>query len=157
MGIIHVKAIEGKKTLVFDHVLIEKVKADDSGKVYGMGEIIVPPKAGPPMHKHEAQETFYILDGEFVFRTIEDGKVKKIEASKGDVVHVPSNVEHTFSNQSDKEARLLGLMNPTGLEEFFEKIGRPYNGEPLVSSRPSVWQMLKIGFLAKRFGVKFVK
>jgi quercetin dioxygenase-like cupin family protein len=70
---------------------------------------------GPPLHVHPFEESFYILDGSFIFEL--DG-VAHI-AAPGDFVHIPANVPHVFQNTSDRDGRYLILIRPAGIEKFF--------------------------------------
>lgn len=152
-----VKKGEGKKIKIIDHVLVSKISCEDTNGAYASGEIIVPSGASPPLHSHEAVETFYVLEGEFTFESVEEGKLKETVAKSGDTFHVASNVPHTFRNSGKVEGKMLGLVQPGKMAEFFDKIGMPYNGEKLVAGKPNLWQIIKFGFLAKKYGIKFVK
>lgn len=153
----HVKKDEGKKILIIDHVLVNKICAEDTGDAYAVAEIIVPVGSSPPLHKHAPQETFYVLEGSFSFTTLVNGISQEIKTEVGDVVHVPGNEIHTFVNTGSGTGRLLGLVAPTGMEKFFESIGKPYEGGPIKAKKPSILQMIKIGVLAKKFGITFVR
>jgi quercetin dioxygenase-like cupin family protein len=70
-------------------------------------------------HTHGAtQESFYVLDGQFVFTVGEE----KIPAGTGSYVLVPRGIGHTFSAGAGG-GRLLVLMVPGGLEEMFIELG----------------------------------
>jgi quercetin dioxygenase-like cupin family protein len=70
-------------------------------------------------HIHGAtQESFYVLDGQFVFTVGEE----KIPAGPGSYVLVPRGIGHTFSADAGG-GRLLVLMVPGGLEEMFIELG----------------------------------
>lgn len=152
-----VKKGEGKKLLIIDHVVVNKVCPEDTANAYALAEIIVPPGSSPPLHKHAPQETFYVLEGTFSFSTMDEGNYKEMRAEVGDVVHVPANEIHTFTNVGTGVGRLLGLVAPTGLEKFFDSIGKPYVDGPIKAKKPSIFQMVKIGVLAKKFGITFVR
>jgi hypothetical protein len=64
---------------------------------------------------------FTVLDGEVqvTFRG------EPIVARAGQTINVPSNAPHSFSNASDRPARLLCLCAPAGQEEFFALVGQP--------------------------------
>ena len=155
MGLKHIKKGEGKALQIIDHVLVEKLNKKDTSESYGLGEIVVPVNAGPPLHSHAPQETFYVIDGNFTFYTMEGEAITKTEVSSGDVVHIPPATIHTFKNTGQTEGKLLGIASPTNLEEFFDSIGTPYEGKKLAAKKPGPWSLLKIGFLAKKYGVKF--
>lgn len=70
---------------------------------------------GPPLHLHPFEESFYILEGTFVFEL--DGVAHSV--APDDFVHVPVNVPHVFQNTGDTDGRYLILIRPAGIEEFF--------------------------------------
>lgn len=153
MKLLHKKSGEGESKLIVDHVVQNKLNAEETNSAYAVAEIIVPPLGGPPLHKHEPQESFYIIEGVFEFSSDSESFM----ANKGDFVHVPSNVPHTFKNIGASDGKMLGWLAPTGMEKFFDSVGKPYNGEPLKAKKPSLWQMLKFGLAARKYGISFVK
>ncbi|BCM91523.1 hypothetical protein IAD21_03398 [Abditibacteriota bacterium] len=92
--------------------------ADTAGR-YCLIDMYVPPGGGPPPHRHDFEELFTILEGEIeaTFR----GKKSVVKA--GETLNIPANAPHSFTNASDKPARLLCLCSPAGQEEFFIEIG----------------------------------
>ena len=67
-------------------------------------EIVVPPhSAGPPLHTHDFDEAFYLLEGELIFQ-VEEALVTKGE---GELFFVPRNVAHAPANHSDAPSRYL--------------------------------------------------
>ena len=94
---------------------------------YCLIDMYVPPGGGPPPHRHDFEEMFTILEGEIevTFRG------EKLVVKAGETANVPANAPHSFTNVSDRVARLLCLCSPAGQEEFFLEIGG------LVSTRTS--------------------
>jgi quercetin dioxygenase-like cupin family protein len=88
---------------------------------YALIDMLIPPGGGPPPHRHAFEEMFHVLDGtiELTFRGVTS------EAHSGDTVNVPANAPHSFSNTSTEPARLLCLVTPAGLEEYFAEFGDP--------------------------------
>jgi len=91
---------------------------------YSLIDMLVPPGGGPPLHRHDFEEAFVVLDGEIelTFR----GETQR--AGKGSVVNVPANAPHKFRNTSDRPAHLLCLCTPPGQEDFFLAVGDPLAG-----------------------------
>lgn len=85
-------------------------------------EMLVPPTGGPIPHEHKGfQECFYVLEGEVEMIT----KETRIPAKKGDLVHIPlDGPVHCFKNKTEVNARLLCIVAPAGLDQFFEEAGR---------------------------------
>jgi quercetin dioxygenase-like cupin family protein len=87
-----------------------------------MWEAIVPPGGGPPPHVHSREEEgLYIVEGEVTFQ-IGD---KHMIATAGMFVSMPIGVPHSFKNESDKPAKLLIVVAPSGLEQMFFEVGVP--------------------------------
>jgi mannose-6-phosphate isomerase-like protein (cupin superfamily) len=79
----------------------------------------VPAGGGPPMHRHDFEEMFTLLEGEleFTFR----GATQTVRA--GSTVNIPANAPHGFRNASGAAARMLCAATPAGLDEFFLATG----------------------------------
>ena len=75
--------------------------------------------AAPPLHRHvDADETIYVIDGEFA---IFFGDARA-DARAGDFFFVPKGAVHTWLVRSDRAEALLTLA-PAGLESFFVEVG----------------------------------
>lgn len=97
------------------------IRRDPGGGVLDASVIeeIVPPGFAAPMHRHQREdEIFYIIDG--VFRIWRGGEV--FDVSSGGVVFLPRNQIHTFMNIGSEPGRLLTVVQPAGLEGFFEAL-----------------------------------
>lgn len=82
----------------------------------------VPAGNGPPLHLHDdADESFYVLEGEFEVVAGDD----RFVISKGDFAFIPRGTLHIWKNNTDQPARMLRIYTPGGVEEFFADIGRP--------------------------------
>ncbi len=74
---------------------------------------------GPPMHvHHDAEEAFYVLDGEITIRI----GTETIQANAGSFVLIPRETPHTFDNASDHPSRMLTIFSPPGFEQFFPQV-----------------------------------
>ena len=71
---------------------------------------------GPPLHHHDFDEAFYVLDGELTFQLGEE----LATAGAGRLVFAPRNSIHTLANLSDREATYLLDCTPAGFERRFE-------------------------------------
>lgn len=88
-------------------------------------EAIIQPDSAPPPHiHHNEDESFYVLEGAFSFLY---GN-QTINANKGSFVHVQKGTVHTFKNVGSLPGRLLTMISPAGLEQFFMEIGSPVTG-----------------------------
>jgi quercetin dioxygenase-like cupin family protein len=90
-----------------------------TGGRYCLIDMHVPPGGGPPPHRHDFEETFVVLEGEIeaTFRG------EKLAAKAGEILHIPANAPHSFTNVTNLPARLLCTCSPAGQEEFFVLVG----------------------------------
>jgi quercetin dioxygenase-like cupin family protein len=99
------------------------VRGKDVGEDMCQFEVALTPGFGPPLHTHDWAESFYILDGEFEFQTLIDGKLETIVGHPGATVYLPRGVPHAFKNSADRISTMLTTHAPAGLESFFEEYG----------------------------------
>ena len=98
------------------HVLLH---GEQTGGRVSVTEIVVPPhSAGPPLHTHDFDEAFYMLEGELIFQ-VEDTLVTK---SAGELSFAPRNVPHALANQSDAPARYVLVCTPAGFERHWARL-----------------------------------
>jgi quercetin dioxygenase-like cupin family protein len=91
---------------------------ETSGRV-SVTEIAVPAHtAGPPLHTHDFDEAFYILEGELTFQ-VEDALATK---GAGEISFAPRNVAHTLANHSEATARYLLICTPAGFERHWARL-----------------------------------
>ena len=104
--------------LVGDTYTILLTGADTAGR-YCLIDMHVPQGGGPPPHRHDFEEMFSVLEGEIeaTFR----GEKSTVRA--GETVNVPANAPHSFTNASERPARLLCVCSPAGQERFFMDVG----------------------------------
>ena len=92
------------------------LRSEQSGGHVSAIEVEVPPGwPGPPLHRHDFDETFYVLAGELSFQL---GEVRRTAAA-GELVFAPRNVAHTLANHSEAPARYLLVCTPAGFERYF--------------------------------------
>lgn len=79
----------------------------------------VPPGGGPPLHRHDFEETFVVLDGsvDFFFRDT------TTTVSAGSTVNIPADAPHHFRNNSGRPVRMLCMCTPAGQDEYFMRCG----------------------------------
>jgi mannose-6-phosphate isomerase-like protein (cupin superfamily) len=80
---------------------------------------------GPPMHRHDFDEGFYVLEGELVFAV--DGEVRTAVA--GQLAFAPRGSAHTLANHSDRASRYLLVCTPAGFERYFARIQAELDGQ----------------------------
>jgi quercetin dioxygenase-like cupin family protein len=72
---------------------------------------------GPPLHHHDFDETFYVLEGELTFQLRDE----LFTAGAGELAFAPRGVPHTFANLSGAPARILIVCTPAGFERYFAR------------------------------------
>ncbi|MEX0801570.1 MAG: cupin domain-containing protein [Dehalococcoidia bacterium] len=96
------------------------VTSEQASGSYTTMELTVPPGEGANPHHHdEAEEQFYVLEGEVTFWVAD----RTIQASSGDFIHIPRGTVHSFENGTTY-AKLLATFGPgTGIEKLFQEEG----------------------------------
>src|SRR3954451_23296455 len=93
------------------------LRGEETGGHVSVTEIVVPAhNAGPPLHTHDFDEAFYMLEGELIFQ-VDDVLVTR---GAGEVSFATRNAAHTLANHSDAPARYLLVCTPGGFERRFE-------------------------------------
>ena len=93
------------------------LRAEETGGQVSVTEITVPPGAGPPLHTHDFDEAFYVLEGELIFQV--EGTVAP--KGKGEFSFAPRNVAHTLANHSGAPARYVLVCAPAGFERHWAR------------------------------------
>ena len=119
------------------------LKGEDTAGRYTLIDMHVPQGGGPPPHRHDFEEMLQVLEGEIeaTFR----GEKSVVRA--GETLNIPANAPHSFTNASERPARLLCMCTPPGQEEFFMRVGVPVEGRTMPPPEPSEDE--QAAFLAK--------
>jgi quercetin dioxygenase-like cupin family protein len=113
---------EGQSFWVLGDLYTFKVTGRDTNGNLTVIDQVIQPQGGPPPHIHQREdELFYITEGRFSFLC----ENQQREFETGSFVYIPKGTIHTFKNIDDKPGKLLVTITPSGLEEFFYKIGTP--------------------------------
>jgi quercetin dioxygenase-like cupin family protein len=95
------------------------LRSEETGGGLSVTEIVVPPRtAGPPLHTHDFDEAFYMLEGELIFQ-IDDARVTR---GPGEVCFAARNVAHALANLSDAPARYVLVCTPAGFERHWARV-----------------------------------
>ena len=101
------------------------LRSEETDGHVSVTEIVVPPhSAGPPLHTHDFDEAFYMLEGELIFQ-VEEALVTK---GAGELVFAPRNVAHALANHSDAPARYLLTCTPAGFERQWARMAAEVAG-----------------------------
>ena len=119
-------------------------EARETGGAWSLFEEEVPLGMGPPPHRHDWDEAYYILDGEVDF--VVDGKSVKSKA--GDFNYLPRNTVHGFKGASPSPARVLIFAAPAHGSEFFHEMSDEVRALPE--------DLVKIPEIGERHGIYFM-
>jgi mannose-6-phosphate isomerase-like protein (cupin superfamily) len=112
------------------------LRSEQTGGAISVVESTVPGDfAGPFLHTHDFDETFYVLDGELTFQLADE----LITVSRGEVAFAPRGVAHTYANLSGAPARQLIVCTPAGFERYFARMIAERAGE-----EPPEWALQPI-------------
>jgi quercetin dioxygenase-like cupin family protein len=96
----------------------------------------------PPLHQHDFDETFYVLEGELTFALGEEVFTR----SAGELAFAPRNVPHTYANLSGKPARVLLVITPAGFERYFDRLAARRTGtDPPPEADGPIPEVVKLG------------
>lgn len=112
---------KNEQLLILTDVIKILVSNTETENKYAIFEENVPPLGGPPPHTHPDEEVFYILEGEFEF--VRNDLNNPFRALPGSVVHIASNDVHTFKNVGDTPGKMIVLLTPGNLLDYFKVIG----------------------------------
>ena len=93
---------------------VEFLARSEDTPLVNVAIVTVRPRAsGPEMHVHAHEvDSFYVLEGELTI----DAPDGSFPAPAGTFVLVPPGIEHTFSNHTDEQVRILNVHAPAGFD-----------------------------------------
>jgi quercetin dioxygenase-like cupin family protein len=96
----------------------------------------------PPLHHHDFDEAFYVLEGELTFQLGDEVFTR----AAGDLAFAPRGVAHTYANLSGAPARALMVITPAGFERYFARMAAERQGiEPPEWARQPVPEVTTVG------------
>jgi mannose-6-phosphate isomerase-like protein (cupin superfamily) len=119
-------------------------EASETGGAWSLFEEDVPLGMGPPPHRHDWDEAYYILDGEIDFEI--DGE--PVKSKRGDFNYLPRNTVHGFKGASAIPARVLIFAAPAHGSEFFRELNEEVRSLPEDGA--------KIPQIGERHGIHFM-
>lgn len=138
-----------KRIRIGHDTLVVHVPSAATGGALLVADVEIPAGGGPPlMHRHDPEEVYRLERGELALY-VEDvgGRIERVVAQVGDVVHIPGGRAHTVRNESGAEARAYVIFTPgTQIEHFMRAAGALAASEP-----PSMDDVLA---LAARHGIE---
>lgn len=119
-----------------------RLTGQDTNGAYSLFEYVVPPGlGGPPTHVHTREDELFICTTGKV-RVELDGQEHIVPA--GSSLLLPRNVPHVFHNPFDEECRIIAVVSPGGLENYYRALSELPSGPR---------DMAKIGAIMSEFGL----
>ena len=113
-------------------------------------ELTAGAELGPPPHvHHNADETFYILEGTFEFSLAGQA----FTAHAGSFVYLPKGVVHTHRAGGGRPARALVTQVPAGVEHFIREAGKPATDPTQKPGPPELSDLQKVVAVALKHGI----
>jgi quercetin dioxygenase-like cupin family protein len=123
-----------------------RMTGEDSKGAYSLFEYVVPPGlGGPPTHVHTREDELFICTQGKV-RVELDGQEHVVEA--GSSLLMPRGVPHMFHNPFEEETRIVAVVSPGGLENYYRALSE---------LPPGPRDMAKIGAIMTEFGLQLQK
>jgi len=111
---------ENKGVMLRGHPMVFLVTGEDT-KHTSMFDWTIPAGFATGRHVHRVQEeTFYVLEGECEWHVGD----RVVHATPGTYLFIPPGVPHNITNVSERSARVLMTVSPSGHEHYFEELAR---------------------------------
>ena len=144
MAGVTVKAGEGKTLNVLGMPLRFLCDAEDTDGAWSLMEQKIPVGHGPPLHRHDWDEAYYVIEGALDFQI--DGKQVRIERSG--FAYLPRNTVHAFKGASPSPTRVRIFAAPAHSSAFFEDVNREVRKVPD--------DLAKVPSIGQRHGIEFI-
>jgi quercetin dioxygenase-like cupin family protein len=96
----------------------------------------------PPLHTHDFDEAFYVLEGELTFQL----GGERFTCRAGELAFAGRGVPHTYANLSGAPARALLVITPAGFERYFDRIAaRISSSEPPPEAAKPIPEVVTVG------------
>ena len=110
---------EGTCVMLFAVRFDYKVTSADSGGALAALEVTIPPRTLVKPHNHSREDEYtVVLDGTVGARVGD----RVVEAGTGASMVKPRGIPHAMWNAGPEPARVLEVLSPGGLEEYFEEL-----------------------------------
>ena len=110
---------EGTRVMLFAVRFDYKVTSADSGGDLAALEVTIPPRTLVKPHNHSREDEFtVVLDGTVMARVGD----QVVEAGAGTSLVKPRGTPHAMWNTGPEPARVLEVLSPGGLEDYFEEL-----------------------------------
>jgi len=144
MAGVTVKAGKGNTLNILGMPLRFLCDAEDTDGAWSLMEQEIPAGRGPPLHRHDWDEAYYVIEGALDFEI--DGKQVRIE--RGDFTYLPRKTVHAFKGASPSPSRVLIFAAPAHSSAFFEDVNREVRIVPN--------DLAKVPSIGQRHGIEFI-
>jgi quercetin dioxygenase-like cupin family protein len=144
-------ATEGQSISMAGNTYRMLVTGKQTNGEFAIMDFLIPPGGGPGPHAHaDFQESFYVTEGEVEVKS----EAGTYIAKKGSFVTIPKGgIVHQFKNKTNEVAKMICVVVPSGLEEFFMAVGKPVEPGILLPPAPMDPEAIKkIQALADQYG-----
>ena len=105
-------------TAVPGETLLTRLDPRQTDGRYAILESLADPGTAAPLHTHQEDEIFYILEGTLTFQLADE----RVEGRPGSMVFIPAGTPHSWKNRSNDTVRMLALFVPGGVGDLFRQI-----------------------------------
>ena len=110
---------QGKTIMLFAVRFDYKVTSADSGGALAALEVTIPPGTLVKPHNHSREDEFTVVLAGTVGVRVGD---RVVEAAAGASMVKPRGIPHAMWNVGPEPARVLEVLSPGGLEDYFEEL-----------------------------------
>ena len=119
------------------------LRSEETGGEMSVTEIVVPARnPGPPLHTHDFDEAFYVLEGELMFQVDDEVATR----GPGETGFAARGVHHAVANHGDVPARYVLVCTPAGFERHFGRLAAEQAGvEPPAWALQPIPEVTRVG------------
>lgn len=122
---------EGRSIDLGNFSMVVKAAGKETGGAFSLLEAAEPAGFGPPMHiHHDADEAFYVLDGEYHI-LLED---REVVCPAGSFIYIPAGLRHGF-RVGRVPSRKLNLYTPAAMIGYFDELSAAITADDADPSR----------------------
>ena len=115
----HVRPGEGQRLRLYDVEFVFKLRSEQTDGALGLIEVVMPPRTLVKPHRHSREdEVTLVLEGRVGVRLGDE----EFEAEPGAYLAKPRGIPHALWNAGSAPARILEVVQPGGLERYFEEM-----------------------------------
>jgi quercetin dioxygenase-like cupin family protein len=128
-----------------------KVSGAETDGTLTIMQMTMPAGMGPPPHRHNGDESVYVLDGRINYHI----EGEDHEAGPGSSFHLPRGTLENFEPLED--SRVLVIYTPSGnMEEFFAEAGEPAQRREVPPAPTSPPDVERLTAVAQKYGLEIV-